>query len=83
MIKNYMKKVSNTLLIGLVIILVLVVIYAVYPKYEIESVRVDDETIIVTRLNKITGEVNITSENYYSVFDKYASRLQNIEIIND
>jgi hypothetical protein len=81
--KNYIKKVSNTLLIGLVIILVLVVIYAVYPKYEIESVRVDDETIIVTRLNKITGEVNITSENYYSVFDKYASRLQNIEIIND
>ena len=78
-----MKKVSNTLLVGLVIILVLIVIYAVYPKYEIESVRVDDETIIVTRLNKITGEVNITSENYYSVFDKYASRLQNIEIIND
>ena len=56
--KTYMRKVGKTLLFGLVILVVAGIIYLVVPKYQIQSVRVDEDTVVVTRINTITGEVN-------------------------
>jgi len=70
--KAYMYKVGKTLLFGLVILVVAVVVYMVVPKYQIQSVRVDDNTVVVTRINTITGEIT-TSTEYGSIFkyDEY------------
>ena len=56
--QSYMRKVKQTLLLGLVIIVVCLLIYLVVPKYQIHSVRVDDDTVVVTRINTITGEIS-------------------------
>jgi len=70
--KAYMYKVGKTLLFGLVILVVAVVVYMVVPKYQIQSVRVDDNTVVVTRINTITGEITVNSQTLIkSVFDKY------------
>jgi len=53
-----MRKVGKTLLFGLVILAVAAVVYLVVPKYQIQSVRVDDDTVVVTRINTITGEID-------------------------
>jgi len=66
---TYMRKVGKTLLFGLVILAVAVVIYMVVPKYQIQSVRVDDDTVVVTRINTITGK--ITTEIGYGSTFKY------------
>ena len=55
--KAYANKVGKTLLTGLIILVVAGVIYMVVPKYQIQSVRVDDDTVVVTRINTITGQV--------------------------
>jgi len=69
---GYIKKVGRTLFIGLVIAGIALVVYMVYPKYQIQSVRVDDDTVVVTRINTITGEVTINSQTLIkSAFDKY------------
>ena len=60
--KGYMNKVGKTLLFGLKILVVAGIIYLIVPKYQIQSVRVDDDTVVVTRVNTITGSVN-TSYN--------------------
>ena len=60
--RTYIKKVSKTLLFGLVILLIFTVIYLIYPKYQIHSVRVDDDTVVVTRINTITGEISTKYE---------------------
>ena len=60
--KTYMNKVGKTLLFGLIILVVAGIIYMVVPKYQIQSVRVDDDTVVVTKVNTITGVVN-TSYN--------------------
>lgn len=57
--KNYIKKISKTLLFGLIIIAILGLIYLAIPKYQIHSVRFDDDTVVVTRINTITGDVSI------------------------
>lgn len=62
-----MKKVSRILSFGLIIISILVLIYLVIPKYQIHSVRVDDDTVVITRINTITGEIDI---KYRSSSDK-------------
>ena len=73
--KTYMRKVGKTLLFGLVILVIAVVIYMVVPKYQIQSVRVDDDTVVVTRINTITGQVFTEIERVpvykESIFDKY------------
>ena len=70
--KGYMRKVGKTLLFGLVILAIAGIIYLVVPKYQIQSVRVDDDTVVVTRINTITGEIVITSQTLIeSAFDKY------------
>ena len=67
--KTYMRKVGKTLLFGLVILVVAGIIYLVVPKYQIQSVRVDDDTVVVTRINTITGKV--TSDIEYGSILKY------------
>ena len=76
MMKGYMRKVGKTLLFGLVILAIAGIIYLVVPKYQIQSVRVDDDTVVVTKLNTFTGKVT-TEIGYGSTFkyDKYG-RLQ-------
>jgi len=70
--RAYMRKVGKTLLFGLVILAIAGIIYMVVPKYQIQSVRVDDDTVVVTRLNTITGEITINSQTLIkSSFDKY------------
>jgi len=66
-----MRKVGKTLLFGLVILAIAVVIYMVVPKYQIQSVRVDDDTVVVTRINTITGEVNTSNESNNTYLNKY------------
>ena len=56
--KAYANKVGKTLLFGLIILVVAGLIYLVVPKYQIQSVRVDDDTVVVTRINTITGKVD-------------------------
>lgn len=66
------KKISKTLLFGLIILLILIVIYLVIPKYQIQSVRVDENTVVVTRINTITGQVNYESNKTSSTYlNKY------------
>ena len=70
--KDYMRKVGKTLLFGLVILAIAVVIYMVVPKYQIQSVKIDDNYVVMTRINTITGKVNIDTELVHrSIFDKY------------
>ena len=59
--KTYIRKVGKTLLLGLVILAIAGIIYMVVPKYQIQSVRVDDDTVVVTKVNTITGEVTSDS----------------------
>ena len=47
--KTYVKKVSHTILIGLIILLIITVIYLVIPKYQIQSGY---------KINTITGQVS-------------------------
>ena len=51
---GYAKKVSHTLILGLIIFLVCIIIYLVYPKYQIV---IDSDKIY--KLNKITGQMEI------------------------
>ena len=70
--KTYMRKVGKTLLFGLVILAVGLIIYMVVPKYQIHSVRVDDDTVVVTKVNTITGDMTTNSKKTSgSIFDKY------------
>ena len=65
--KTYMNKVGKTLLFGLIILVVAGIIYMIVPKYQIHSVRVDDDTVVVTKVNTFTGKV-VTEIEYGSNF---------------
>ena len=71
--KVYMRKVGKTLLFGLAILAIAVVVYLVVPKYQIQSVRVDDDTVVVTRINTITGEITTSykSPDKLTYLNKY------------
>ena len=70
--KTYIRKVGKILLFGLVILAIAGMVYLVIPKYQIQSVRVDDDYVVVTRVNTITGQINTDTELVRrSVFDKY------------
>jgi len=62
--KTYVKKVSHTILIGLIILLIITVIYLVIPKYQIQSVRVDDNYVLITKINTLTGDIDTNYERY-------------------
>lgn len=49
--------IKKILLIGL-IIAVLGLIYVVIPKYQIQTVRVDENNILITKINTLTGELD-------------------------
>lgn len=69
---NYIKKVSHTLLLGLGILVIALLIYLIYPKYQIQTVRVDDNYVVITKVNTITGETIVSSEKVFrSVFDDF------------
>ena len=56
-----MNKILNILLIGLSIIVIVGLIYLAIPKYQVEVVRLDDETVMITKINTLTGK----TETYY------------------
>ena len=62
--KAYAKKVGKTLLLGLIILAIAGVIYLIVPKYQIQSVRVDDDYVVITKVNTITGDINTNYERY-------------------
>lgn len=62
--KTYIKKVSKTLLFALIIIAILDLVYLVIPKYQIHSVRVDDDYVLITKVNTITGEISNEYKKY-------------------
>jgi len=62
--KDYMRKVGKTLLFGLVILAIAVVVYMVVPKYQIQSVRVDDDYVLITKINTLTGKIDINYKRY-------------------
>ena len=78
--KNYIKKVSKTLLFGLIILAIAGLIYLAIPKYQIHSVRVDDDTVVVTRINTITGEI---STRYESSLKFPRTKSGKLKFIND
>jgi len=59
-----MRKVGKTLLFGLVILAIAVVVYMVVPKYQIQSVRVDDDYVLITKINTLTGKIDINYKRY-------------------
>ena len=65
--------IKKILLIGLIVIVVCGLIYVAIPKYQIQSVRVDDNKVIITRINTITGQIYTKIERIpkLTVFDKY------------
>lgn len=63
--KTYIKKVSKTLLFGFVILAIALLVYLVYPKYQIHSVRVDNDYVLIIKMNTLTGE-HITNYERYS-----------------
>lgn len=70
--KTYMRKVGKILLFGLTILVIGLLIYLVVPKYQIHSIRVDDDYIVITKINTITGDITVTSKKVFkSIFDKY------------
>ncbi len=62
--KAYIKKVGKTLLFGLIIIAILGLVYLAIPKYQIHSVRVDDDYIWITKVNTLTGEIDFIRKKY-------------------
>jgi len=64
--KTYNEKLSrflNFVLYGLVILVIAGFIYLVIPKYQIQTVRLDNERIAITKLNTLTGKVSIRFES--------------------
>lgn len=72
-----MNKVKKTLLVGLIILAIASLIYilpgaiySVIPKYQIYSVRVDDDIadfydrVLIIKLNILTGETDSWYEKY-------------------
>jgi uncharacterized membrane protein len=56
-----MNKILNILLIGLIVIVLAGAIFLAIPKYQVEMTRLDDETVMITKINTLTGK----TETYY------------------
>lgn len=69
--KTYMKKIGKTLLFGIFILVIAGLVYMIVPKYQIHSVRVDDDTVVVTRINTITGEMSTSYNSSGTYLNKY------------
>jgi len=62
--KTYIRKVGKTLLFGLVILAIAGMVYLVIPKYQIQSVKVDDDYVLTTKINTLTGEISYEYKKY-------------------
>ena len=74
--KTYIKKLSKTLLLGLIIISILGLVYLAIPKYQtipkyqIYTIKVDHniadvyDRVLIIKLNTITGETDTWYEQY-------------------
>jgi hypothetical protein len=54
-----MNKFLNIVMIFLTVIALAGVIYLAIPKYQIQTIKVDENYILITKLNTLTGEVSI------------------------
>ena len=78
--KTYIKKVSKTLLLGLIIIAILGLVYLAIPKYQIHSVRLNENTVVITKINNITGRI---STEYESLIKFPRTESGKLKFIND
>ncbi|MBA7576651.1 hypothetical protein ES708_18492 [subsurface metagenome] len=62
--KTNIKKAGKTLLFGLIIIAILGLIYLAIPKYQIHTVRIDNDYVLITKINALTGEITTNYEGY-------------------
>jgi hypothetical protein len=51
------------ILLIVLIIAVIGLVYMVIPKYQIQTVRVDENYVLITKINTLTGEVDTDWEN--------------------
>ena len=58
-----MNKILNILLIGLFIIAVVGLIYLAIPKYQVNTVRINDNQILITKINTLTGLTSLETRN--------------------
>ena len=60
--KIIIDKYSKFLFKIILIFLFIAVIYFLCPKYQISTVRVDNNTVLITKINTITGKVTTERE---------------------
>ena len=58
-----MNKILNILLVGLFIIVVVGLIYLVIPKYQVNTVRINDNQILITKINTLTGQTSLETRS--------------------
>lgn len=58
-----MNKILNILLIGLFIIAAAGLIYLAIPKYQVNTVRINDNQILITKINTLTGQTSLETRN--------------------
>jgi len=58
-----MNKILNILLIGLIIIVVVGLIYLAIPKYQVNTVRINDNQILITKINTLAGQTSLETRN--------------------
>ena len=58
-----MNKILNILLIGLFIIVIIALIYLAIPKYQVNTVRINDNQILITKINTLTGQTSLETRN--------------------
>jgi len=58
-----MNKILNILLIGLFIIAAVGLIYLAIPKYQVNTVRINDNQILITKINTLTGQTSLETRN--------------------
>jgi len=68
--ENYVKKVKRTFLYGLILLAILGIIYLAMPKYQIHSVKLNDGSIMINKVNVITGKITTNYENLPTISGK-------------
>ena len=58
-----MNKILNILLIRLFIIATVGLIYLAIPKYQVNTVRINDNQILITKINTLTGQTSLETRN--------------------
>ena len=78
--KTYLNKVYKSLLFGLIIIAILGLIYLAIPKYQIHSVKLNENIVVITKINNITGKI---STEYESLIKFPRTESGKLKFIND